>query len=180
MGYLLGFEEIGDVASRRLPHEILGRVYLLKATLSHDGDAVRQRDSVSQIMRNVDGRETILLVKFHDFTPHLEAIRRIDVAQGFVHEQDPRRSGHGPAQSNPLLLATGKFRRAPLKKTFFNAQLLRQGPQKFADLFAGTIYVSLVARSGWCNVVRRRLSCAAKGHSSEISSELPACPREHR
>src|SRR6266498_4932408 len=41
VGYLLGFEEIGDVTSRRLPHEVLGCVYLLKATLSHDSDAVR-------------------------------------------------------------------------------------------------------------------------------------------
>jgi len=80
MGYLFGFEKIGDVASRRLPHEVLGGVYLLKATLSHDGDAIRERYSIGQVVCNVYGRETILPVKFDDFTTHLETIWRIDVA----------------------------------------------------------------------------------------------------
>jgi len=48
----------------------------------------------------------------------------------------------GPAQSNPLLLTTGKFRRPPLEKTFFNAQLFAPVPQNRRS-FTGTIYVSL-------------------------------------
>src|SRR5262245_37052864 len=137
MGYLFGFEKIGDVTGRRLPHEVLRSVDLLKATLSHDGDAVCERYSIGQIMCNVYRRETILPVKFHDFTPHLETIGRIYVAQGFVHQQDPRRSGHGSAESNSLLLTGGKFRRPSLEKALFDAQFLRQWSQKFADLFAG-------------------------------------------
>ena len=137
VSYLLGFEEVGDVTGRRLPHKVLGRVHLLEATLSHDGDAVGEGYSIGKIMRNVDGRETVLPVKFDDFTTHLETVRGINVAQGFVHQQDSRRSGHGSAESNPLLLTAGKLRRPSLEKGLFNAQLLRQWSQKFADLFPG-------------------------------------------
>src|SRR6516165_7187745 len=85
----------------------------------------------------IQGRETMFLVKLHDLAPHLETVRRVDVAQGLIHEQDPRRSSHGPAQSHPLLLAARKFRRSPLEKALLNPQLLRQWQEKFADLFTG-------------------------------------------
>lgn len=47
MRYLLGFEEIGDIARCRLTDKILGSVDLLKLTLSHDGDAIGERHSIS-------------------------------------------------------------------------------------------------------------------------------------
>src|SRR5262249_24135924 len=75
VSYLLGFEEVGDIIGRRLPDKVLGRVYLLEATLSHDGDAVGEGYSIGKIMRNVDGRETVLPVKCDDFTTHLETVR---------------------------------------------------------------------------------------------------------
>lgn len=136
---LLGFEEVGNVRACRLPHEIFGCVHLLETTLPHDGDAVRQGDTIRYVVSHIDGRQAILLVERHDFPAHPKAVRGIDVTQRLIHEQDSRRSSHSSAQSDSLLLAAGKFRRSPLKKTLLNTQFLCQRPQKFADFFTGPL-----------------------------------------
>ena len=96
----LGLEKVRDVAVRRLAYQIFRRFDLLKGPVAHDSDAIRQRDAVGQIMRNVDGRQAMLAVKFHNLTPHLKPVRRIYVAQRFVHKKNARSRSHGAAQGD--------------------------------------------------------------------------------
>ena len=50
---LLGFEEVGDIIIDRVPHQLLGRIGLFESALVHDGDPVRKRDTVRQVVRHV-------------------------------------------------------------------------------------------------------------------------------
>src|SRR3990167_2539462 len=85
-------------------------------------------------MSDVKGSQAVLSVEFNDLAAHLKAIRRIEIAEGLIHEQDARRGRHGATQSDPLLLSAGKLLGPAAEKALFNAQLLSQRPHEFADL----------------------------------------------
>src|SRR4030095_5619337 len=79
----------------------------------------------------------MLLVKSHDFLAHLQAVGRIDVAKRLVHQHDARRSNHGAAERDALLLAAGELGRFAFEDTLFDAELPSHRTEEFGDLFTG-------------------------------------------
>jgi hypothetical protein len=85
MAELLRLEKIGDVIRGRVAQQVLRGIRLFEFSLVHDGDPVRERHAVRQIVRYVQRGEPVLLVKCQYLLTHFQTVGRIDVAERLVH-----------------------------------------------------------------------------------------------
>lgn len=134
---LFGFEEVCHIIGGGVAHQILGLIDLLETSLSHDRDSIGQSDAIRDIVGDINGRQLVVLMEFDDLAAHSETVRRVDVAERFVHQENLRRGCHGPTERNPLLLPAGKFHRFAAKERVFYADAPGQGSEQLADFIVG-------------------------------------------
>ena len=82
--------------------------------------------AVRQVVRDIERGEAVFLVKGQDLLAHLQAIGRIDIAQRLVHQHDPRRSDHGAAERDALLLPAGKLGRLAIERNFLRCRFSKR------------------------------------------------------
>ena len=70
MAELLGFEKVSHILRGGMAHQVLRRIGLLELAVVHYGNAIRQRDSVGQIMRHIQCRQAMFAVKAQNLTAH--------------------------------------------------------------------------------------------------------------
>ena len=94
--------------------DVLGRADVLDDPVLHHRDAVAHRHRLFLVVRDVDGRDADPPLNLFDGEPHLDPQLGIQVAEGFVHQQDFRLDDEGPGQRDALLLSTGELVRHPV------------------------------------------------------------------
>ena len=99
----------GHESGRRLVIDLLRPTDLLQSPLVQDADPVCDHERFLLIMGHKDrGGPQLPEDRIH-LEVHLGHQVRIQVAEGFVEEQDGRAGGQGSSQRHSLLLAPGQF-----------------------------------------------------------------------
>ena len=83
-----------------------------------DGDPVGQRKRLHIVVSDKDDRSLELVLEFLELPPHLVAQLGVEMGERLVHQKDPGLSDQGPAQGDPLFLASAELRGISLKKAF--------------------------------------------------------------
>jgi uncharacterized protein (UPF0297 family) len=133
---LFGLKKIRHVLGGRVAEQRFDTVDLLETAFAHYADSIRQGNAVRQIVRYINRGEVMFLMKFQNFRAHLQTIRRVDVAQRLVHEQNPRCRSHRTGYGDALLLPAGEFRRFAPEQSRIDSDALRQRAEKLRDVSA--------------------------------------------
>ena len=86
-----------------------GRTDLPDLAVSHDGDAVCQRQSFFLIMGDIDHGNAQFFLQFFDNGTQTYPDLGIQGAQGFIQQQHIGFYSNRPAQRHPLLLAAAQL-----------------------------------------------------------------------
>ena len=104
-------DEVGDEAATGTLVQVLGRAQLLQPAAVHDADAVRQRQRLLLVVRDVHDGDAQPALDLLDLCLHVLAQLAVQRAQWLVHEHDRRIEHERARQRHPLLLAPGELAR---------------------------------------------------------------------
>ena len=99
-------DEAGHKEVGRPLIELGGLTHLLDLAVVQKDDLAGHGHGLGLVMGDIDGGGLQRLMEPDQFHPHVFAELGIQVGQGFIQEEDPGLSHHGPAQGHPLPLAT--------------------------------------------------------------------------
>ena len=108
-------DEACDEQVRRACVELGGVCDLLELAEAHDGDAVAERHRLDLIVRDVDRRDSDLLVEESDLRSHLGSQFRVEVRKRLVHEERLRLADERSTHRHALPLTAGELPRLAIE-----------------------------------------------------------------
>ena len=102
-------DEFCDEPVARVPIDFRWCADLKQFAGVQNGDAVRDRERLLLIVRNIDGGQLKLPADAPDFLPHFQTQFRIQIGQRLIQEQARRPHDERSCESDSLLLAAGHF-----------------------------------------------------------------------
>jgi hypothetical protein len=109
-------DEAADEKVDRMVVELLRRSDLLKLPLAHDGDAIAHRHRLDLVVRDVDRRDTEVVLEAGDLGARLHAELRIEVRKRLIHEEHLGAAHDGAAHGHALPLPAGESTGLPLQE----------------------------------------------------------------
>ncbi len=107
-------DEPGDEGILRVFIHLLRRIELLDLAAVKHRDAIRHRQRLRLVVRDVDHGHAEPLMQPPDLELHLLAQLLVERAERLVHQDQLRLEHQGAGHCDALLLATGELRRPPL------------------------------------------------------------------
>ena len=107
-------EEVGDVGGGRPLVDLDGRTDLGDLTAVHHGQAVRHRQRLLLVVRDVEERDADIALQRGEVALEVLAQLGVERAEWLVEQEHLRLQHERPGQGHALLLAAGELRRPPL------------------------------------------------------------------
>ena len=89
----LAVEEGPHEGRRGLMEDLVRRADLVADAVFKHGDPLGEGEGLFLVVRHVNGRDAQALLEFGELLARAEAQLRVEVAQGFVEEEDARMNG---------------------------------------------------------------------------------------